>query len=226
MGRAKLLLPYEGRTLLEHAVGAALGSGAGLTVVVLGADAPAAQALLAAAWPGRRDLLAVTNPDYLAGQAGSLRLGLRALLGATAAQDAAAALGGPDAVVFCLGDQPRVTAETIGALIEAYLCFPAAPGQPRPLIVAPVHAGRRGNPVLIDRRLYPELLGLRGDTGARPVLARHAGEGETLLVPAGPEVLFDVDTPADYEDLGPGGAGPTTSPGGSAACRRPGSATS
>ncbi len=228
MGRAKLLLPFEGRSVLEHVVGAALEAGAGLTVVVLGHQADAARKVLAKAWPGRADLRVVTNPDYLAGQAGSLRAGLRGAL--TAAPEPAAAP--PRAVVFCLGDQPLVTAETVTALIDAYL---ASPPWSRPLVVAPVHAGRRGNPVLVDRRLFPELLALTGDTGAREVLERHTGK-DTLLVPAGPEVLADIDTPDDYARLvraargglgaGPG-AGLGDDPGstGRRRPRRPGSAT-
>jgi molybdenum cofactor cytidylyltransferase len=242
MGRAKLLLPYGGRTVLEHAVTAALESGAGLTVVVLGHEAAAARKVLAETYPGRADLRVVSNPDYLTGQASSLRVGLRAvldafpeLMAAPPPGSSAAAAGNvplpalPRAVVFCLGDQPLVTAETVTALIDAYLSSPARPG---PVVVAPVHAGRRGNPVLIDRRLFPELLALTGDVGARGVLDRHAGAG-TLLVPAGPEVLVDLDTPEDYARLGPASdagpgdgsdAGPDSA--GSPQPRRPGSATS
>jgi molybdenum cofactor cytidylyltransferase len=242
MGRAKLLLPYGGRTVLEHAVTAALESGAGLTVVVLGHEAAAARKVLAETYPGRADLRVVSNPDYLTGQASSLRVGLRAVLDAfpelVAAPppgSSAAAAGNaplpalPRAVVFCLGDQPLVTAKTVTALIDAYL---ASPGRPGPVAVAPVHAGRRGNPVLIDRSLFPELLALTGDVGARGVLDRHAGAG-TLLVPAGPEVLVDLDTPEDYARLlppsgaGPGdGSGADPDPAGSPRPRRPGSATS
>lgn len=245
MGRAKLLLPFGGRTVLEHAVAAALESGAGLTVVVLGHEADAARNVLAAAWPGRADLWVVTNPDLLSGQAGSLRAGLRAALAAppvavTPAAGAPRAGNAPPsalprAVVFCLGDQPLATAQTVTALIDAYLSSPERPG---PLVVAPVYAGRRGNPVLIDRSLYPELLALTGDMGARGVVERHAGRG-TLFIPAGPEVLVDLDTPDDYARLGAAagagpGDGPAADPGsagdsgpaGSPRPRRPGSATS
>lgn len=221
MGRAKLLLPYGGRTVLEHAVTAALESGAGLTVVVLGHEAAAARAVLAETYPGRADLRMVSNPDYLTGQASSLRVGLRAVLDAFPELMAAPPPALPRAVVFCLGDQPLVTAKTVTALIDAYL---APPGRPGPVVVAPVHAGRRGNPVLIDRRLFPELLALTGDVGARGVLDRHAGAG-TLLVPAGPEVLVDLDTPEDYARLlPPSGTDPHSA--GSPRPRRPGSATS
>ena len=199
-------MPFGGATVLERAVAAALGSGAGRTVVVLGHQAEAAQRVLARAWPDRPDLGVVVNPDYLSGQASSLRLGLQAVLTGPAP---------PLAVVFCLADQPLVTAATIRTLIDAYLAARAgtpgtlgesgeAPGERAgaggPLVAAPVHAGRRGNPVLIDRVLFPELMLLSGDVGARAVLERYAGPA-TLLVPAGPEVLVDLDTPEDYARL-------------------------
>ncbi len=241
MGRPKLLLPYAGRTLLEHAVDAALGAvatpeagmgtpetgmgtpeagmgtpetgmgtpeagmgtpeagmgtpetGVGRVVVVLGPEASAARKLLEAAWPGRADLTVVANPDYRSGLASSLKAGLKMALAASCP---------PQAVVFCLGDQPRVTAGTIGRLIKAYLASPEWP----PAVV-PVHAGRRGNPVLIDSRLFPELLELTGDVGARGVLERH--QAEILTVLAGAEVLLDVDTPADYLSLDSSGTLPS-----------------
>jgi len=207
MGRSKLLLPYAGRAILEHAVDAALGAvgtpeaGAGRVVVVLGPEASAARKLLEAAWPGRADLTVVVNPDYRSGLASSLQAGLRTALAASSGSpDACTVL--PRAVVFCLGDQPRVTAGTIGGLINAYLASPE-----RPAAVVPVHAGRRGNPVLIDSRLFPELLELTGDVGARGVLERH--QAEILTVLAGAEVLLDVDTPADYLSLDSAGSLPS-----------------
>ncbi len=232
MGRPKLLLPFRGRTVLEYSVGAALGSGAGWTVVVLGHEADAARRVLATAYPSHADLLVVTNPDYFTGQASSLRVGLQAAMEAGASGHAGAGPASgeptsagsapalPRAVVFHLGDQPLVTAETIRALIDAYTVASgdtraatpagipaatpaepqAAPAHPGPLVVAPVHDGRRGNPVLIDRALFPDLLALTGDVGARSLISRYAGD-RTLLVPAGPEVLVDLDTPEDYHRL-------------------------
>ncbi len=206
MGRPKVLLPYAGRTLLEHAVGAALGAGLGRSVVVLGDHAGEAARVLVTAWPGREDLLLVTNPDYQSGQASSVRAGLAACLARSALGSSP---GGtrpgaarPAGIVFLLADQPLVGPPVVRALAGAYLAAAETPAA-----VAPVHQGRRGNPVLIGHRLYAELQELTGDTGPRELLRRHAAE--MLLVEAGPEVLIDVDSPADYERL-----------------RRPGSATS
>jgi molybdenum cofactor cytidylyltransferase len=61
-------------------------------------------------------------------------------------------------------------------------------------LVVPVHAGRAGHPVLFARALFPELLALRGDVGARAVVERHWDQARR--VEGDPPV--DVDTEADY----------------------------
>ena len=59
--------------------------------------------------------------------------------------------------------------------------------------VVPVHEGRRGNPVLISRTLFPALHRLTGDEGARRILAD--GARRVLACPVDdPGVLVDVDT--------------------------------
>jgi molybdenum cofactor cytidylyltransferase len=186
--RPKLLLAHEGRTIIEHSVGAVLAAGLERTVVVLGHKADTIRRILTAAWPDRPDLRLVENPDYLSGQAGSIRAGLLA----TSAHG----------VLFHLADQPLVGPGVIRGLVQAYLAGPEAPA-----VVAPTCGGRRGNPVLIDRRLFPLLLSLTGDRGPGALLPDYAAA--TILVDAGPEVLMDIDTPDDYDGL-----------------RRPGSPTS
>jgi len=78
----------------------------------------------------------------------------------------------------------------VEALLEAYAVGPAA-------IVAPAFQGRRGHPVLIDRRHWAELLALGPGLAPRDLLSRHAAD--TRLVPVQTDlVLRDMDTPDDY----------------------------
>lgn len=58
---------------------------------------------------------------------------------------------------------------------------------------------KRGNPVLIGKGLFGELMATRGDVGGREVLARHPDAVRTVNL--GPEILWDVDTWEDYEAL-------------------------
>ena len=71
-------------------------------------------------------------------------------------------------MLVCLGDMPLVTQILIDRLLDAY---DPAEGN---LIVVPTYHGKRGNPVLWDRRFFAEMAALTGDTGARTLLLRHA----------------------------------------------------
>lgn len=105
-------------------------------------------------------------------------------MGASLAAGAAAVPAWWDGALVLLGDMPLVPAATLAAIAAAV----DAPGA----IAAPVHAGRRGNPVGFGRAWLPRLAQLGADSGARALLA---GAAVTEL-PAGPEVLADCDTPA------------------------------
>ncbi|WGF88652.1 NTP transferase domain-containing protein [Marinivivus vitaminiproducens] len=167
----KLLMPVDGKPMVAHAVDAALASRADMVLVVTGHQAEAVEAALAG-----REARFVRSPDYADGLSRSLIAGLEAL-----PDDA-------DGVLVCLGDMPRIAAEAIDRLIEAF-----APDQGR-AIVLPSVGGRRGNPVLWDRRFIDEMKGLVGDEGARALLARHADQVHTVAM-EDDAALLDVDTP-------------------------------
>jgi molybdenum cofactor cytidylyltransferase len=124
----------------------------------------------------------VVNADAAAGQSTSVRAGLASL--------------SPDveAAVFILGDQPGIEPDVIDALIAAW----RASGSP---VAAPRYEDRMGNPVLFDRRVFPELAALEGDTGARPVVRTYHDSGELQVVPVAGKAPPDVDTEADYAAL-------------------------
>lgn len=164
----KLLQPLWGRPLVTWAVAAALGAGLAEVAVVEGAVG------LAPVLPAGAVLL--RNPDWAAGQAGSLRLGL-----------AWCERRGYRAAVVGLGDQPLVAA---GAWRAVAACEEA------PIVVA-TYGGRRRNPVRLDRSVW-SLLPSEGDEGARVLMAARpelvaevACEGEPL----------DVDTLEDLAKL-------------------------
>lgn len=168
----KLLGLLGGRPLVRHAAEAALASGARPIVVVVGAHAPAVRAALRGL-----DLRLVDNPRYAQGLSTSLRAGLDALPGAVGA------------ALVMLGDMPRITAAHLDMLAAAYRA-----AEPRPAAVVPVSGGRRGNPVLLDRRaLAPDLAALTGDHGAGRVLAAR---DDVLEVAMDRAVALDIDTPA------------------------------
>ncbi|HEY3951549.1 nucleotidyltransferase family protein [Phenylobacterium sp.] len=172
-GGGKLTAAWGPGVLLQGALAAAFAAPARSVTVVIGADA---QAVAAVARSFDPRVLVVHAPDHAEGMAASLRVGIASL---------PADAGG--AFVF-LGDMPRVPTVVLGRMAAAL-----AAGA---LAAAPVFQGRRGNPVLLDRTLFPDLIGLSGDAGARGVLQ---GLGDRLALVESPDdgVLFDVDTPGD-----------------------------
>lgn len=131
-------------------------------------------------------------PDWAAGQSRSVLAGLEALVSPPLRSSAPPHERASDlsAILFLLADQPGVTPELLAALIQRHR-ETLAP------IVAPRHNGQRGNPVLFDRATFPEFAALRGDIGARPVIAAHAAEIAWVDWPT-PEILQDIDTPEAY----------------------------
>ena len=175
MGRPKLLLEVEGRPIIRHAVERVISAGIRHVLVV----APPEHEALARALDGLEVRFAV-NPIPEAGQGSSVSAGVRALA------------PGTTAVLIALGDQPGVPAEVIPALIEAL----KVPGK---TIAAPRYTDGLGNPVLFTTSVFPELLALAGDRGARAVVERDPSR--LAVVDIRSCMPRDIDTPEDYESL-------------------------
>ncbi|MEA1675245.1 molybdopterin-binding/glycosyltransferase family 2 protein [Nitrospirillum sp. BR 11163] len=170
MGANKLLADYASQPLVRHAVIAALAANPGRVTVVLGHQAAEVRAALRGL-----DVRFIEAADHAQGLSASLKAGL------------AGVAGGGAGVLVCLGDMPRVTADTHRRLLAR---FDEAAGQ---AIVVPVAEGRRGNPVLWPADLIPAMAAITGDQGARGLLAAHADR--VVEVPADGGVHLDVDTP-------------------------------
>ncbi len=90
--------------------------------------------------------------------------------------------------VIALADMPFIRSSTIAAVRDAL-----AAGAP---LVAPYFRARRGHPVGIGAKFRSELEALRGDEGAKKIVA--ANEARLVKIPVGdPGVLRDIDTPRD-----------------------------
>lgn len=170
MEASKLIADIGGVPMVRHVALAALASRARPVIVVTGH----AQEAVAAALAGL-DVKTVYNPLYATGMASSLKAGIAAL-----PPDAGGAL-------ILLADMPRVRAGVMDALVAALAADPGAHA------AAPVFSGLRGNPVAVTRALFPAIMGLSGDQGARALLRR--GDGVLELVVSDSAVALDVDTP-------------------------------
>lgn len=176
MGETKQLLFFRGKLLLELVAEHAQNSALQQIIVVLGYEEQQIRRKI-----DFHDASVIVNADYAMGQSTSIYCGL-SLVSATC-----------DAAMFLLGDQPLIEGSVIDSLIEAYK-YGRAP------ITVPVYQGRRGNPVIIDRSLFPALKALTGDTGARQLFGAHESRIHYVDVPT-PEILLDIDTLADYQHL-------------------------
>lgn len=163
-GGHKLLVPFRGRPLVGWAVAAALEAALDETVVVVGG------ADLRGVLP--EGVTVLENPAWPEGQAGSLAVAL----------DWCRRQAHHGAVVG-LGDQPLVPATAWKAVAGA----PAAP------IVVATYAGRRRNPVRLDRSVW-HLLPTEGDEGARSLMRRRP---ELVAEVACEGQPVDIDTVED-----------------------------
>jgi molybdenum cofactor cytidylyltransferase len=169
-GGGKLMAPWRGGALIDGALAAAFAAPVGAVHVIVGADPAVADHCRA------RGAHVVEAKDYALGLSASLRAGISAL-----PENAAGAL-------VLLGDMPRVPHTVLGPLIAAV--------KAGALAAAPEFEGRLGNPAVLSAALFPRVMALQGDKGARGLIE---GLGEALVRIPAPDagILFDVDRPDD-----------------------------
>ncbi len=131
------------------------------------------------------DVTVVLNPEWEEGMASSLRAGLDSLT-----HDAQM-----ERVLVAMGDQPKIDPEVVASLLGAQK-------KSRMPVVLPKYRYTWGNPVLIDRSLWPRIMSsLEGDTGARKFFQAHPEWVEEVWVEDLPP--RDIDTVSDLEELRP-----------------------
>ena len=167
----KLLVPDKaGKTMIARVVDNVLSSNARPLLLVTGHQAEQIEHVL-----GGRPVRYVHAQDYAEGLSASLKAGIAAVPPECAA------------AIVCLGDMPLVTGRMIDRLLSMY-----EPTEGR-LIVLPTFRGKQGNPMLWDRRFFPEILQIGGDSGARFLVAKHT-EFVCEVEMADDAVLRDFDT--------------------------------
>ncbi len=173
-GSPKLLRPYRGEPLILASVRAFVGAGLDEVIVVLGAHAAELRAALAAE-PAR----SVVNHAWEDGMFSSVRAGLLAVDPRT------------ERVAISPADLPLLTPAVVLRVIEG-----SREADPDTVTV-PSATGRRGHPVILPANVF-------NTVAAWPVRGRldQLFDGRFRirhLDGFGPEVLRDVDTPADLK---------------------------
>jgi molybdenum cofactor cytidylyltransferase len=173
LGRPKQLIRIHGESLIRRAVRAANEAGFAPVYVVLGANA--ADLLAEVAELG---VVPVENPAWPEGMASSLRAGVQMVMRA-----------GPPHLLLMVCDQPAVCASLLSAMRAQHQAAGAA-------ITAAEYSGRLGVPAIFAQPLYPELIQITGDRGARDVIARHSTQVCRVPFASG---AWDIDTPEDLD---------------------------
>src|SRR6516165_7206146 len=174
MGSPKALLPYHGKTFIEHLIQVTRHPRVGTLRVVLGAQANEIGKTL-----GEHAANAIVNADWQKGQLSSIQAAIRRLP------------PGSSGLILCPVDHPIISATLIGELIEAF----DASGKS---IALPIYRRKRGHPVIFRSTLFDELLVASPDIGARQVVWAHAGD--IAEVPTEEEgVLLNINDPETWK---------------------------
>ena len=176
MGTQKVILPYGGKTVIEHIVGALSEGGADEIIAVTGHEA--AKVASALRTTGAQ---VAFNEDYLKGMLTSVRCGLRAA--------SAAAQG----FLIALGDQPSLRPHIVRRVISEF----SRRGENAGTILIPTHHGERGHPLLFSHHFRQAVLTRYDDVGLRGLLTAYP-EAIELVPIEEPGILRDMDDPTQY----------------------------
>jgi molybdenum cofactor cytidylyltransferase len=175
MGFPKMLLPFNGRTMIENVIVNVTRSDVDNTMVVLGADKNKLMELVE-----KSSVKYCYNDDYKEGMLSSVKCGFRNL---------------PSDIVAVLvfqGDQPLIFPKAINTVIDAYRNSGKG-------IIIPVHKNKRGHPLLIDRKFRYEIDKLDAHKGLCSLA--HQFSDDVLEVEIDDSgILKDFDTYEEYKN--------------------------
>lgn len=171
MGSPKALLPYRGKTFLDHLLELTNHPRIATRRVVLGPHAEAVRA--AVPLP---DAEVVVNAEWEKGQLSSIHAALRSLP------------TGIDGMILFLIDHPLIGPVLPKSLVDRFY-----EEHPRPPVVLPTYQGKRGHPVIFSAEVFSELLAAPLDRGARTVVWKHASE--VVEVPAEEGCVLNINDP-------------------------------
>ena len=193
MGKPKALLPWKGKTLLNHQVLALLDGGATQVVVVLGHQPDNLISALKTISESRQTISWTINPDYANGKTTSIKAGIFAL--STLPNLKPTDLS---AILILNVDQPR-SSGTICKVLSRHLEGPA-------LITIPTYVGKGGHPIVFDPSLLSELECIEEESlGIKAVVQSHLQDTHRFETSIS-EVLLDINTPDEYQQALASGA--------------------
>ena len=175
MGELKALLPWQGRTLLEHQLEVLKQVEITQVVVVLGYQSDRLENLV------RNSGMAhvVFNPNHLKGKTTSIKAGLNRLIPSV------------NDILVTAVDQPR-SVMTLRTIIRKHQMEQVG-------ITIPTYKGKGGHPVVFSNKLLPELLDISEKTlGLKAVVRKHSKDVLRMEMESS-EVLLDLNNREDYD---------------------------
>ncbi len=176
MGRSKLSLPLGGQCLGSYGLSAALQSNLD-RVIVITREHDRLDWIDSNMRKNQQKLIPTVCETANLGQSHSLKTGVKVAQSYNA-----------DATVVMLADQPFVTKEIVNELIYHFI-------KKHPNYVAASLGGIKKPPILFNSSLYPSLLQIKGDQGARNIVRTASG---LTIDYKNHKNFFDIDTPEDY----------------------------
>ena len=177
MGQPKMLLPLNGKTLLQHCIDEIRNSAIDDLVVVTGCYHSLLQEILQS-----QKIAFTENKNWQIGMGSSIQHGISHILeNYKTASD----------VIILVCDQPNISSSLINEMINTKL-------QTGKGIIGCIYDNTIGTPVLFDKKYFPELSTLEGKYGAKKIVEQFKEDTATVDFPLG---SVDIDTPGDYAAL-------------------------
>ncbi|MGL4742475.1 MAG: nucleotidyltransferase family protein [Sarcina sp.] len=171
----KLLLEYQGQTLIERTVTTVIKANCFKNILVIVKDKEVEELL-----SKYNNVTTVFNPRYVYGKSEAIKLAIRIL-------------GESEGTMFIVGDQPFLDADSILRLWGEFI-------QDISKVIVPCIGRTVGNPVIFPKRLYTELGALEGEQGGMKILNGKL-ESVKKVTLNNHRVFFDIDTKNDYQLL-------------------------
>ena len=175
LGSPKQLIEFEGKTLIERITEVALSISEDV-LIVLGGNS---DLILPKLERFEDKISTVFNPDWQQGMGSSIRVGVEKLVDKS------------DLILILLSDQPFISKVLLQNMLQTFANYHNP-------IVSCVYNNTLGVPILFNKSVFPELLKLSGDKGAKSFLHIYENRISTIDFPEG---VFDIDTIEDVENL-------------------------
>lgn len=174
MGFPKMLLQFNGKTMIEKVIENVAESDSDGILVVVGAGKENLIDLVK-----KYDVKYCYNENYKEGMLSSVQCGFKNLPPDT------------EATMVFQGDQPYITADVINSVIREYRLSGKG-------LIMPVYKGKRGHPLLIDSKYRDQIDKLDPHEGLRSITYIYSGDLHEVSTDE-PGILKDFDTYEDYK---------------------------